>query len=82
MNITLCAKSKILNILEEGKAFRVQSHVEAGPHVDLIPNSEVTAFDSTISHTPLIVADVLTVIHMAGRSIDFDYRSGEFLIST
>lgn len=82
MKITLCARSKILKLLDEGKAFRIQSCVEASPRVDLIPNSEVTAFDSTISCIPLIVADVLTVTHMAGRSIDFDYKSGEFLIST
>lgn len=82
MNITLCAKSKILNLLDEGKAFRIHSCVEAGSQVDLIPNSEVTQFDSTIACTPLIVADVQTVIRMAGRTIDFDYQSGEFLIST
>ena len=82
MHITLDAKSKILNLLENGKAFRVQTRLDAGSQVDLIPNSEVAAFDSTISGVPLIVADVETVTCMAGRTIDFDYQSGDFLIST
>lgn len=82
MIITLCAKAKILKLLDEEKAFRIQSCVGAGSQVDLIPNSEVTEFDSTISCVPLIVADITTVTRMVGRSIDFDYRSGEFLIST
>ena len=82
MHITLCARSKILKLLEEGKAFRIKTCVAAGSQVDLIPNSEVAAFDSTISCVPLIVADVETVTCMAGRTIDFDYQSGDFLIST
>lgn len=81
MHISLCAKSKIMHLLEDGKAFRIQSCVDSGSHVDLIPNTEVTEFDSTISYTPLIVADIVTVTRMAGRSIDFDYQSGEFIIS-
>ena len=82
MFITLCARSKILKILDEGKAFRIQSCVETGSQVDLIPNSEVAQYDSTITCTPLIVADIITVTRMNGRIIDFDYETGEFLIST
>jgi len=82
MHITLDAKAKILNLLDEGKTFRVHTRVDAGSQVDLIPNSEATRFDITIALTPHIVADIVTVTKMAGRSIDFDYQSGEFLIST
>ena len=81
MHVTLCARSKILSLLDEGKAFRVHARVDAGSQVDLIPNSEVTQFDSTITCVPLIVADIQTVTQMAGRYIDFDYQTGEFLIS-
>ena len=83
MQITLCARSKILNLLDEGKVFRIQRTEcgEAGSHVDLIPNAELAAFDCIISHVPLVVADLFTATHMASQYIDFDYQSGEFLIS-
>lgn len=72
----------MLKLLDEGMAFRIQACVDGGSRVDLIPNSEVTEIDCTISCTPHIVADIVTVTKMAGRSIDFDYQSGEFIIST
>lgn len=82
MKISLCARAKILKLLEDGKAFRIQASVNGGSQVDLILNSEMTTFDCIISTVPLVVADVSTATLTAGRSIDFDYRSGEFLIST
>lgn len=82
MNITLCARARILRLLEEGKAFRIQSSVDGGPHVELILNSEPTEFDCIIATVPPIVADVLTATLTAGRHLDFDYRADEFLIST
>jgi hypothetical protein len=83
MNITLCARSKILRLLDPGRAFRIQATgtADAGSHVDLIPNTDVTGFDSTISSIPLVVADIQTVTLLAGQSIDFDYTSEEFIIS-
>lgn len=83
MNITLCARSKILQILEPGKVFRVQAtgSAEAGSHVDLIPDTEITALDSTISVMPRVVVDIQTATLLAGQSIDFDYDTGEFIIS-
>ncbi len=82
MLVTLCARSKILHLLDEGKAFRIQTCADTQPHVDLIPNSDVAQFDSTITCVPLIVADIQTVTLMAGRTIDFDYKNDEFIIST
>jgi hypothetical protein len=82
MQITLCARAKILKLLDDGKAFRIQAHPNSGSLVELILNSEQTAFDCIISTIPLVVADISTVTITAGRSIDFDYRSGDFLIST
>ena len=82
MLITLCARAKILGILEAGKAFRIQASVGGGSHVELILNSEKTEFDCIIATIPLVVADVSTATLTAGRSIDFDYQSGDFLIST
>lgn len=83
MQITLCARSKILQLLRGGKAFRVQAtgNAEAGSHVDLIPNADVTAFDNTISLIPLVVADLQTLTLLAGQHIDFDYNNDEFIIS-
>lgn len=82
MKITLCARAKILTLLDDGKAFRVKAHVGGGSHVELILNSEVGEFDCIITTIPLIVADISTATLTAGRSIDFDYPSGDFLIST
>ena len=83
MQITLCARSKILTLLESGKAFRVQAtgNADAGSHVDLIPNADVTDLDSTISVVPLVVMDIQTATLLAGQHIDFDYNKGEFIIS-
>lgn len=83
MKITLCARSKILKILEEGRAFRIQAtgSAEMGSHVDLIPDSEVTAMDSIISSTPMVVADLQTITLLAGQTIDFDYGTDEFIIT-
>lgn len=83
MQITLCARSKILQILAPGKAFRVQAtgSAEAGSHVDLIPDADVTELDSIISVMPKVVVDIQTATLMAGQSIDFNYDTGEFIIS-
>ena len=82
MKISLCARAKILTLLEDGKAFRIKSSVGGGAHVELILNSEISEFDCIIATIPLIVVDITTATLTTGRSIDFDYRSGEFLIST
>ncbi len=83
MQITLCARSKILQLLEPGKAFRIQSNgsAEAGSHVDLLPNVDVTDKDVTISSIPLVVVDLLTATLLSDRSIDFDYETKDFIIS-
>ena len=83
MRITLCARSKILQLLESGGIFRVQAtgSFEAGSHVDLIPNSELKPGDSTISHVPHVVADIQTATLLAGRTVDFNYNTEEFIIS-
>lgn len=83
MQITLCARAKILQLLKPDKAFRVQATEGEvpGSHVDLVPNAGVTEFDVTISSIPLVVADVQTLTLLAGQSVDFDYARGEFVIS-
>ena len=83
MQITLCARSKILQLLDADKAFRIQAtgSAQAGAHVDLIPNVTVTGADSQISIIPLVVADIQTATLLAGQHIDFDYNTGEFIIS-
>ena len=83
MLITLCARSKILQLLEPGKSFRIQStgSMQAGSHVDLIPNAEAQPGDCTISQVPHVVADINTVTQMADQKIDFNYNTDEFIIS-
>lgn len=83
MYITLCAKSKILELTESGKCFRIKFNGSpiAGSHIDLIPNVEPNAFDITISHIPKVVADVETIEAMLNQDIDFDYKTEEFIIS-
>ncbi len=83
MRITLCARSKILQLVQGEGVFRIQAtgSLEAGSHVDLIPNSEIMRGDSTISHVPCVVADIQTSTLLADRTIDFDYNTGEFIIS-
>ena len=83
MRITLCARSKILQLLRSGGSFRVQAigSLQAGSHVDLIPNSEDKPNDCIISHTPRIVADIQTATLLANQIVDFDYNLEEFIIS-
>lgn len=83
MRITLCARSKILKILEPGSSFRVQAtgSMLAGLHVDLIQSSKPVPGDVTISHTPHVIADLSTVTALAGKVVDFDYTTDEFVIS-
>lgn len=83
MRITLCARSKIMQLLVPGSIFRVQAagSLQAGSLVDLIPNSELRPGDVTISHTPPVVVDINTATLLANRVIDFDYNTNEFIIS-
>lgn len=83
MRITLCARSKILQLLEPGKCFRVQATgtIQAGSHVDLISGSEPTAGDSIICHTPKVVVDFQTAVLLANQTIDYNYDTNEFIIS-
>lgn len=83
MHITLCAKSKILQLTETGKCFRIKTNgsTTAGSHIDLIPNAEMNDFDITISHIPKVVADIETINSLLNQNIDFDYNTGDFIIS-
>lgn len=83
MRITLCARSKILQLLEPGSSFRVQVTVVplAGQHVDLIPNTEDRPSDCIMSSIPKIVADFQSVTLMADQTVDYDYGTQEFIIS-
>jgi len=83
MRITLCARSKILQILEPGKCFRIQAvgTIQAGAHIDLIPNEEFLPGDSIISHIPKVVVDFQTAVLLANQIIDYDYENEEFIIS-
>jgi len=83
MHITLCARSKILQLSAPGSSFRIQAtgSLQAGSHVDLIPNDEVRQNDCTISAVPRVVADLQTATLMANQVVDFNYNTDEFIIS-
>ena len=83
MHITLCARSKMLHLLEPGGVFRVHASVlpGAGHHVDLIPNTEVVPTDCTIQQVPHVVADIQTATLLADQVVDFDYALQEFVIT-
>lgn len=83
MRITLCARSKILQLLDAGKSFRIQAtgSYSAGSHVDLIPNAEVLPTDCIICHTPLVIADLQTATLLIDQVVDFDYDAEEFIIA-
>lgn len=83
MHISLCARSKILQLTSVGKCFRVLSTGlnHAGSTVDLISDAEPSEFDVTISHIPRVIADLATINEMLNQDIDFDYKLDEFIIS-
>lgn len=83
MFISLCAKSKILQLTLDGKCFRILSsgNSKIGSHIDLIPNDEITNNDVMVSHIPKVVADLNTINELLNQNIDFDYDTQEFIIS-
>ena len=83
MNITLSARSKVLQLSQTGLPFRIQvtGTVVSGNHVDLIPNAEITPKDVTICCTPFIIADLISINFLSGQTVDFDYDADEFIIS-
>jgi hypothetical protein len=83
MRITLCARSKILQLLEPGNSFRIHAtgSLKAGQHVDLLPNTEEGPNDCIICHMPRVVADISTMTLLADKTIDYSYQDGEFIIS-
>ena len=83
MNITLSARSKVLQLSKTGMPFRIQvtGTLKSGNHVDLIPDSESTSNDVTICSAPYIIADLTTINFLSGQTVDFDYQDEEFIIS-
>lgn len=83
MRITLCARSKILELLRPGSSFRIEvTEVPlAGQHIDLIPNSAVEPNDCIILDVPRIVSSYSSVMLLVDKVIDYDYDAEEFIIS-
>ncbi len=83
MNITLSARSKVLQLSSPGKPFRISvvGDLIAGSHVDLEPNAERTTLDVTINMMPLIIADLASVNFLGDKVVDYDYNNQEFIIS-
>lgn len=80
MIITEFAIARIASISPDGP-FKFSTHgsLDQGFHVDLAANAEQTAFDVTINSDPLIIADLASVSHLSGRTVDV--IDDEFVIS-
>ena len=83
MNITLSARSKVLQLSRSGLPFRISvtGNLIAGSHVDLVPNAVRTALDVTMCLMPTIIADITSANFLGDKKVDFDYVSQEFIIS-
>ncbi len=83
MRITLCARSRILQLLEPGKLFRISAvgSISAGKHVDLVLNDEPRQNDVIICLEPKVVTDIQTATLLANQVIDYSFNTNEFIIS-
>lgn len=83
MNITLSARSKVLQLSQSGLPFRISvtGNLVAGSHVDLVPNAVQTSLDVTICLMPTIIADLSSANFLGDMKVDYDYANQEFIIS-
>ena len=83
MNITLSARSKVLQLSSQGRPFRISvlGNLIAGSLVNLEPNATLTSSDVTINVMPLIIADLTSVNFLGDKVVDYDYNNQEFIIS-
>lgn len=83
MNITLSARSKVLQLSHSGLPFRISvtGNLVAGSHVDLEPNAIETPLDVTICQMPRIIADLASINFLGDKRVDYDYVNQEFIIS-
>ena len=81
MIITQLAINKIASISPDGP-FKFSTHgtLDQGFHVDLVPNADPLQFDVTISSDPWIIADLTSVSHLSGRTVDI--LDDEFIITS
>jgi hypothetical protein len=80
MHITETAIARIARISPDGP-FKFSTHgsLDQGFHVDLAANAEPLPFDVTISSDPWIIADLTSVSHLSGRTVDV--VDDEFIIT-
>ena len=71
MLITELAIARIAALSPDGP-FKFSTHgsLDQGFHVDLVANAEPLPFDVTISSDPWIIADLTSVSHLSGRTVD------------
>jgi hypothetical protein len=83
MNITLSARSKVLQLSSSGRPFRiiVTGDLVAGNHVDLEANAVRTPLDVTMCSMPIIIADLASANFLGDKRVDYDYNNQEFIIS-
>jgi hypothetical protein len=80
MLITETAIARIAHLSPDGP-FKFSTHgsLDQGFHVDLVANAEPLQFDVTISSDPWIIADLTSVSHLSGRTVDV--VDDEFIIT-
>ena len=83
MNITLSARSKILQLSSLGRPFRINilGDLIAGSLINLEPNATLTPLDVTINVMPFIIADLASDNFLGDKTVDYDYNNQEFIIS-
>lgn len=81
MQISLNARAKILALSPEGP-FRIQAtgSMLQGFHIDLVSNAREAEMDVTICDVPLVITDLNSLAQLSNQSLDFDYKSEEFVI--
>lgn len=80
MILTQIAIDTIAELSPDGP-FKFSTHgtMDQGFHVDLTANAEQLPFDVTINLDPLIIADLTSISHLSGRTVDV--VDDEFVIS-
>lgn len=82
MIITKSAEIQIGLLLRDGPfKLSASGSFSQGWHVDLIANAEPLGTDVTICSKPWVIADLLAVSQLSGRTLDFNPVTDEFVIS-
>ena len=81
--LTYCAQAKMLHLIQESGGaigMKLSFHRAGGVSIESVYNPREHG-DILISSTPKVTTDVFTACRLSKASIDFDYKSQDFIIS-